>query len=152
VIPTSIRIECSRAREGTTNILMKSKSWVGGADFTDASGYKSSTTWPLVRLSLDDQGGRLHLSATSGILGSVLRWAYDDEPSVRFACSEVREVQRKRPTLVPEESVYFRLQRSNGELEEFVFTASRNGNDEVIDFAESSGLRSGTGRPLFGFR
>ena len=42
---------------------MSSNSWVGGADYPDASGYKWRATWPLVRLSLDDQGGRLHLSA-----------------------------------------------------------------------------------------
>jgi hypothetical protein len=133
---------------------MRSNSWVGGADFTDASGRKSRTTWPLVRLSLDDQGGRLHLSATSGILGSLIRWAYNDEPDIRFAWSEVQEVQRERPTLVPEESVYFRLRRSGGEVEEFVFSAGTNRNDEILNFAESSGapVKPGTRRPLIGFR
>jgi hypothetical protein len=83
-----------------------------------------------------------------------MRWAYDDdEPDIRFAWSEVQEVQRERPTLVPEESVYFRLQRSSSEVEVAVFSAGRHSNDEILDFAESSGapVKRGTRRPLFGF-
>ncbi len=82
----------------------------------------------------------------------MMRWAWDDEPDIRFAWSEVQEVQRQRPTLVPEERVYFRLQRGSGRVEEFVFTASERGNDEVLAFAESSGatVKHGTRRPLTG--
>jgi len=83
-----------------------------------------------------------------------MRWAYDDEPDLNFAWSEVQEVQRERPRLVPEESVYFRLRRSGGEVEEFVFSAGRKRNDEILNFAESSGapVKQGTRRPLIGFR
>jgi hypothetical protein len=82
----------------------------------------------------------------------LMRWAWDDEPDIRFAWSEVQEMQRERPTLVPEERIYFRLQRSSDEVEEFVFSASKHGNDEVLEFAESSGatVKHGTRRPLTG--
>ena len=120
----------------------------------ESSGYTWRATWPLVRLSLDDRGGRLHLSATSGILGTLMRWAWDDEPNISFAWSEVEEVQLERPSLIPEESVYFRLRRSSGGVEEFVFTAGKDRNSEVLDFAESSGapVKLGTRRPYFEFR
>ena len=93
----------------------------------------------------------MHLSATSGILGAVMRRAYNDEPNISFAWSEVEEVQLERPSLIPEESVYFRLRRSSGEVEEFVFTAGKRRNSEVLEFAEASGapVKQGTRRPLF---
>ena len=80
-----------------------------------------------------------------------MRWAWDDEPNILFTWSEVQGVQRVKPSLIPEESVYFRLRRSSGEVEEFVFTAGRNGNSEVLDFAESAGapVEHGARRPLF---
>src|SRR5215212_7836270 len=133
---------------------MRSNSWVGGADYPDASGYKWRGTWPLLRLSLDDRGGRLHLSASSGIVGSAMRWVWGDEPNISFAWSEVEVVQRHKPSLIPEESVYFRLRRSGGEVEEFVFSAGSNRNDEILNFTASSGapVKPGTRRPLIGFR
>ena len=141
----------STFEEDDRKTRMRSNSWVGGADYPDASGRKARITWPLVSLSLDDKGGRLHLSATSGILGAMMRRAYNDEPNIPFAWSEVEEVQLERPSLIPEESVYFRLRRSSGEVVEFVFTAGKNRNSEVLEFAESSGapVKHGTRRPLF---
>ena len=77
-----------------------------------------------------------------------MRRVWDDEPDIHFTWSEVQEVQRVKPTLIPEEGIYFRLQRSSGESEAFVFTAGKNRNDEVIDFAESSGAPVKHGTPL----
>ena len=80
-----------------------------------------------------------------------MRWVWGDEPNISFAWSEVQVVQRQKPSLIPEEGVYFRLQRSSGEVEEFVFSAGRYRNNEILNFAESSGapVRHGTRRPMF---
>jgi len=35
-----------------------------------------------------------------------MRWVWGDEPNISFAWSEVEVVQRHKPSLIPEESVF----------------------------------------------
>ena len=83
-----------------------------------------------------------------------MRWAWDDEPNIPFAWSEVQVVQRLKPTSIPEEGVYFRLQRSSGELEEFVFSAGKMGTRKYSTSPRLRGRRSVMGRdvPYFEIR